>query len=211
VQGYNFTERARVVLAFAREESVRLRHEYVGTEHILLGLIREREGAATVVFRNLGIDPDEIARRVEEIVRPGRATTRIYDLPYTSRAKRVIEESMAEMRELKHSYVGTEHLLLGLLREEKGIAAQVLVDAGLTVAAVRAEALRLFATETPPLAPPPPRLGEGPLSLANRGAPSPERVELILHYRDGGRLQGSFGSAREAAAFLHRLDPLQRG
>src|ERR687886_2796952 len=151
MNGYNFTERVRKVLAMAREEAARLHHEYVGTEHILLGLIREGEGVAAAVLQNLSVDLDEIQQKIEETVKKGKAATATGpDLPYTSRAKKVLELAMAEARELNHSYVGTEHLLLGLLREEKGIAAQVLTDAGVNLEAARAETLRILGTEMPP-------------------------------------------------------------
>src|ERR671914_277943 len=150
MNGYNFTERVRKVLAMAREEAARLRHEYVGTEHILLGLIREGEGVAATVLQNLNVELDEIQQKIEETVKKGKAAqTPGPDLPYTSRAKKVLELAMSEARELSHSYVGTEHLLLGLLREEKGIAAQVLTDAGVNLEAARAETLRLLGTEMP--------------------------------------------------------------
>ncbi len=148
MNGYNFTERVRKVLAMAREEAERLRHEYVGTEHILLGLIREGEGVAAAVLQNLSIDLDEIQQKIEDTVKKGKAAAATGpDLPYTSRAKKVLELAMAEARDLTHNYVGTEHLLLGLLREEKGIAAQVLTDAGINLDAARAETLRLLGTD----------------------------------------------------------------
>ncbi|MEK7239592.1 MAG: ATP-dependent Clp protease ATP-binding subunit [Gemmatimonadota bacterium] len=150
MNGYNFTERVRKVLAMAREEAARLHHEYVGTEHILLGLIREGDGVASAVLQHLNVDLDEIQQKIEETVKKGKAAQATGpDLPYTSRAKKVLELGMGEARELGHSYVGTEHLLLGLLREEKGIAAQVLADANVTLEAARAETLRLLGTEMP--------------------------------------------------------------
>jgi ATP-dependent Clp protease ATP-binding subunit ClpC len=150
MNGYNFTERVRKVLAMAREEAARLHHEYVGTEHILLGLIREGEGVAAAVLNNLSVDLEEIQQKIEETVKKGKAAQASGpDLPYTSRAKKVLELAMGEARELNHSYVGTEHLLLGLLREEKGIAAQVLTEAGVNLEAARAETLRLLGTEMP--------------------------------------------------------------
>ena len=150
MNGYNFTERVRKVLAMAREEAARLHHEYVGTEHILLGLIREGEGVAAAVLNNLSVDLEEIQQKIEETVKKGKAAQASGpDLPYTSRAKKVLELAMGEARELNHSYVGTEHLLLGLLREEKGIAAQVLSEAGVNLEAARAETLRLLGTEMP--------------------------------------------------------------
>jgi len=150
MNGYNFTDRVRKVLQMAREEAARLHHEYVGTEHILLGLIREGEGVAAAVLTNLSVDLDEIQQKIEETVKKGKAAAAPGpDLPYTSRAKKVLELAMTEARELNHSYVGTEHLLLGLLREEKGIAAQVLTDAGVTLEQSRAETLRLLGSDMP--------------------------------------------------------------
>jgi ATP-dependent Clp protease ATP-binding subunit ClpC len=144
---YNFTDRVRKVLAMARDEAIRLQHDYVGTEHILLGLIREGEGVAAAVLANLSVDLDQVHQQVEESVRKGKATIALGELPYTSRAKKVLEFAMAEARELNHSYVGTEHLLLGLLREEKGIAAQVLNAVGVTLDETRAETLKVLGSD----------------------------------------------------------------
>ena len=150
MNGYNFTDRVRKVLQMAREEASRLHHEYVGTEHILLGLIREGEGVAAAVLTNLNVDLDDVQQKIEETVKKGKAPAPDGpDLPYTTRAKKVLELAMSEARELNHSYVGTEHLLLGLLREEKGIAAQVLSDAGVSLEQARAETLRLLGSEMP--------------------------------------------------------------
>jgi ATP-dependent Clp protease ATP-binding subunit ClpC len=150
MNGYNFTDRVRKVLQMAREEAARLHHEYVGTEHILLGLIREGEGVAAAVLTNLNVDLEDIQQKIEETVKKGKAPApEGPDLPYTSRAKKVLELAMSEARELNHSYVGTEHLLLGLLREEKGIAAQVLSDAGVNLEQARAETLRLLGSDMP--------------------------------------------------------------
>jgi ATP-dependent Clp protease ATP-binding subunit ClpC len=150
---YNFTDRVRKVLAMAREEAIRLQHDYVGTEHILLGLIREGEGVAAAVLMNLNVDLEQIHERIEESVRKGKATIALGELPYTSRAKKVLEYAMAEARELNHSYVGTEHLLLGLLREEKGIAAQVLNSLGVSLEEARAETLKLLGSDVNPSQP----------------------------------------------------------
>jgi len=157
---YNFTDRVRKVLAMAREEAIRLQHDYVGTEHVLLGLIREGEGVAAAVLSNMNVDLDAVHEGVEESVRPGKATIALGELPYTSRAKKVLEYSMAEARELNHSYVGTEHLLLGLLREEKGIAAQVLNSLGVTLEETRSETLRILGSEVAP-GPEPSGIGSG--------------------------------------------------
>ncbi|MEX2571408.1 MAG: ATP-dependent Clp protease ATP-binding subunit [Gemmatimonadota bacterium] len=144
---YNFTDRVRKVLAMAREEAIRLQHDYVGTEHILLGLIREGEGVAAAVLTNLSVDLEQVQERIEESVRRGKATIALGELPYTSRAKKVLEFAMAEARELNHSYVGTEHLLLGLLREEKGIAAEVLNQLGVSLEEARRQTLKLLGSE----------------------------------------------------------------
>src|SRR6476660_6948498 len=170
MNGYNFTERVRKVLAMAREEAARLHHEYVGTEHILLGLIREGEGVAATVLQNLSVELDDIQQKIEETVKKGKAAQAAGpDLPYTSRAKKVLELAMSEARELNHSYVGTEHLLLGLLREEKGIAAQVLTDAGINLDAARAETLRLLGTDMPQAGAAPGAPGSSPASPAAPG------------------------------------------
>jgi ATP-dependent Clp protease ATP-binding subunit ClpC len=150
---YNFTDRVRKVLAMAREEAIRLQHDYVGTEHILLGLIREGEGVATAVLQNLSVDLEQIHERIEESVRKGKATIALGELPYTSRAKKVLEFAMAEARDFNHSYVGTEHLLLGLLREEKGIAAQVLNSLGVTLDEARADTLKVLGSDVSPSEP----------------------------------------------------------
>ena len=145
---YNFTDRVRKVLAMAREEAIRLQHDYVGTEHILLGLIREGDGVASAVLITLNVDLEQIHERVEESVRKGKATIALGELPYTSRAKKVLEFAMSEARDFNHSYVGTEHLLLGLLREEKGIAAQVLNSLGVTLEEARGETLKVLGSSS---------------------------------------------------------------
>src|SRR5215207_9111929 len=144
MNGYNFTERVRKVLAQARVEAPALYHEYVGTEHLLLALARENDGVATAVINSLAVRTDEIIDRILEVLKrgqPGRTTGP--DLPYTARAKKVLELAMSEARMLSHSYVGTEHLLLGTIAEEKGIAAQVLKSMGVTLERARSETLRL--------------------------------------------------------------------
>src|SRR5437667_3061863 len=176
MNGYNFSDRVRKVLQMAREEAARLHHEFVGTEHILLGIIREGEGVAAAVLTNLNVDLEEIQQNIEAIVKKGKAAAAAGpDLPYTSRAKKVLEFAMSEARELNHAYVGTEHLLLGVLREEKGIGAQVLTAAGVTLEVARSEVLRLLFTAmpealatTPPTPPPLPYTPDarGSLQLA---------------------------------------------
>jgi ATP-dependent Clp protease ATP-binding subunit ClpC len=170
---YNFTDRVRKVLAMAREEAIRLQHDYVGTEHILLGLIREGEGVAAAVLMNLNVDLEQIHERIEESVRKGKATIALGELPYTSRAKKVLEYAMAEARELNHSYVGTEHLLLGLLREEKGIAAQVLNSLGVALEDARAETLKLLGSDMNPSQPTAPGGGGGATPKGEKKSKTP--------------------------------------
>jgi len=149
MNGYNFTERVRKVLAMAREEAARLHHEYVGTEHLLLGLVREGEGVAATVLQNLGVELGDIQHKIEETVKKAKAgQTAGPDLPYTSPAKKVLELAMAEARYLNHQYVGTEHLLLGLIREEHGAAAQVITSFGITIDAARAGVLEILGSES---------------------------------------------------------------
>ncbi len=139
---YNFTDRVRLSLARAREEAVRFRHDYVGTEHMLLGLL-DAGGVGNEVLDRLGVDPEEVRKRVAAAVRRGSAGPALGELPYTSRAKKVLELAMAAARELDQAHVGTEHILLGLLREEKGIAANVLRTLGVTPEAARSLTLEL--------------------------------------------------------------------
>jgi ATP-dependent Clp protease ATP-binding subunit ClpC len=147
MNGYNFTERVRRVLANAREVASSLNHEYVGTEHLLLALAEETEGVSAAVLENLGARRGEIIARLRSTVVAGHAGARVGpDLPYTSRAKKVLELSMSEARRFRHSYVGVEHLLLGILAEEKGIAAQALNSFGVTLERARAETLKLLAS-----------------------------------------------------------------
>ena len=125
-----FTDRARKVMQLANQEAQRFNHEYIGTEHILLGLVKEGSGVAANVLKNLDIDLRKIRLEVEKIVQAGPDMVTMGKLPQTPRAKKVIEYSIEEARNLNHNYVGTEHLLLGLLREQEGVAAQVLMNLG---------------------------------------------------------------------------------
>ena len=144
-----FTERARKVIILAKEEAKRFNHDYIGTEHILLGLIREGEGVASAVLQNMGLSLDKIRLEIEKLVQAGPATVVSGDIPFTPRAKRVVELSMEEARGLGHNYIGTEHLLLGLLREGEGVAAQVLLSLGLDLDKVRNEVLELLGQGIP--------------------------------------------------------------
>ena len=139
-----FTDRARKVMQLANQEAQRFNHEYIGTEHVLLGLIKEGSGVAANVLKNLDIDLRKIRMEVEKLVQSGPDMVTMGKLPQTPRAKKVIEYSMEEARNLNHNYVGTEHILLGLLREQEGVAAQVLMNLGLKLEDVREEVLNLL-------------------------------------------------------------------
>ncbi len=144
--GYNFTDQVRLLLTTAREESRRLGHEYVGTEHLLLGMLSCDDAVAVAVLRKLDVDLDGLRAGIVAALKPGTADAPAADLPYTSRAKKVLELATVEARELGHGYVGTEHLLLGLVREDQAIAAQVLKSHGLTLEGLRPPILELLAT-----------------------------------------------------------------
>jgi ATP-dependent Clp protease ATP-binding subunit ClpC len=199
MKGYNFTERMRKCLAMAREEAAALYHPYVGTEHILLGMIAEGEGVATTALVNLSVKPEQLRDRMLATLERGRTPIRT-DQPYTTRAKKVLELSMSHARELHHSYVGTEHLLLGLLSEEKGIAAEVLIDAGLSVDRVREEVVRILGTDTSNFAP----ADQAPLLRAERG-PAPSEIVVELHFADGSVSRQSCRSRHEAMQYLMRV------
>ena len=143
-----FTERARRVLTLAQEEAHRFNHNYIGTEHILLGLVREGDGVAAKVLANLGVELNKVRSAVEFIIGRGDRTV-LGEIGLTPRAKKVIELAVDEARRLNHSYIGTEHLLLGLVREGEGIAAGVLESLGVNLERVRAETTRILSQSTP--------------------------------------------------------------
>ncbi|MBM4098958.1 MAG: ATP-dependent Clp protease ATP-binding subunit [Planctomycetes bacterium] len=138
------TDRARKVMALANQEAQRFNHEYIGTEHILLGLVKEGSGVGANVLKNLDIDLRKVRLEVEKLVKSGPEMVTMGKLPQTPRAKKVVEYAIEEARNLNHNYVGTEHLLLGLLREHDGVAAQVLMNLGLKLEEVREEVLSLL-------------------------------------------------------------------
>ncbi len=143
-----FTDRAKKVMNLARQEAQRLNHEYLGTEHILLGLVQEGSGVAANVLKNMGIDLNKIRMEVEKIVKTGPSMVTMGQLPFTPRAKKVLELSMEEAGNLGHNYIGTEHLLLGLIKENEGIAAQVLLNLGVKLEDVREEVLDFLGADT---------------------------------------------------------------
>ena len=142
-----FTDRARQVMGLARREAVRFGHDYIGTEHVLLGLIQEGSGVAADVLNCLDVDPKEVRERTEKLVSPGADPVTAGQLPFTMRAKKVLEFSLEEATTLGHNYIGTEHLLLGLIREQGGIAAAVLADLGVELDAARKEIQELLGLE----------------------------------------------------------------
>jgi len=138
-----FTDRARRVVVLAQEEALRLNHNYIGTEHVLLGLLREEEGVAARALVSLGISLDEVRLRVEEIIGRGQDPPSGH-VPFTPRSKKVLELSLREALTLGHNYIGTEHILLGLIREGEGVAAQILVQSGAQLSEVRNTVVRLI-------------------------------------------------------------------
>jgi ATP-dependent Clp protease ATP-binding subunit ClpA len=137
-----FTDRARRVVVLAQEEARLLNHNYIGTEHILLGLIHEGEGVAAQALKGLGISLEAVRDQVEEIIGQGQEAPSGH-IPFTPRAKKVLELSLREALQLQHSYIGTEHMLLGLIREGEGVAAQVLVRLGADLSRVRQQVIQL--------------------------------------------------------------------
>lgn len=135
----NFSSRVQMVIQFSREEALRLGHDYIGTEHLLLGLIREGEGIAVEILRNLGCDLDEIKRSVEDSVKPSGETMTIGNIPFTKRAEKILKMAYVEAEKYKSDIIGTEHLLLALVKEKDGVAAQVLLSFDVTYDTVREE------------------------------------------------------------------------
>ena len=142
-----FTDRARQVVVLAQTEARRLDHNYIGTEHILLGLIREGEGVAAKALESLGISLEAVRQQVEEIIGQGQQAPSGH-IPFTPRAKKVLELSLREAQQLGHDYIGTEHILLGLIREGDGVAAQVLVRLGADLNRVRQQVIQLLTGRT---------------------------------------------------------------
>ncbi len=138
-----FTDRARRVVVLAQEEARLLNHAYIGTEHILLGLIHEGEGVAAKALESMSISLEAVRNQVEEIIGQGGSSPSGH-IPFTPRAKKVLELSLREALQLGHNYIGTEHILLGLIREGEGVAAQVLVKLGADLSRVRQQVIQLF-------------------------------------------------------------------
>ena len=189
-----FTDRARKVMALANQEAQRFNHEFIGTEHILLGLVKEGSGVGATVLKNLDVDIKKLRLEVEKMVKSGPDMVTMGKLPQTPRAKKVIEYAVEEARSLNHNYVGTEHILLGLLRETEGIAAQVLMHLGLKLEDVRQEVLNLLGAG----------VDEGPAGLEMKidpvmGRPKPKSKTPALD---------SFGRDLTQLAAGNELDPV---
>ncbi|MEO0098043.1 MAG: Clp protease N-terminal domain-containing protein, partial [candidate division WOR-3 bacterium] len=142
-----FTERVKRVIQLARQEARRMHHDYIGTEHLLLGIIREGGGVAALVLTNLGIDLEDLRRAVENAVSYGQEALVVGEIPLNQEARAALNYAIEEAKSMNHSYIGTEHLLLGLLREERGIASQVLTSLGAEIEMVRNEILRVLGGE----------------------------------------------------------------
>ena len=142
-----FTDRAKKVMNLARQEAQRFNHEYLGTEHVLLGLVQEGSVVAANVLKNMGVDLARIRAEIEKLVKSGPSMVTMGQLPFTPRAKKVLELSMEEAHNLGHNYIGTEHLLLGLIKENEGIAAKVLTNLGVKLEDVREEVLEFLGAD----------------------------------------------------------------
>jgi ATP-dependent Clp protease ATP-binding subunit ClpC len=139
-----FTERAKQVVVLAQDEARALKHNYIGTEHILLGLLREEEGLAARVLESLDVTVEEVRAQVARIIGPGDEPIVSGQIPFTPRAKKVLELSLREALSLKHNYIGTEHILLGLVRENEGVAARILLDFDADAEKIRNEIMRVL-------------------------------------------------------------------
>jgi ATP-dependent Clp protease ATP-binding subunit ClpA len=139
-----FNDQARNVMQRAKDEAIGFNHEYIGTEHVLLGIVNEESSVAADILQNLGVSPGKVGREVETIVQPGPETVMLVRLPQTPRTKKAIEFAVEEARRTGHDLVGSEHILLGLLQESEGVAAQVLLNLGVSLRHVRQEVLRLL-------------------------------------------------------------------
>jgi len=180
-----FTERARQVVVLAQEEARQLKHNYIGTEHILLGLLREEEGLAARVLESLDITVERVRAQVVRIVGSGEEVTS-GQIPFTPRAKKVLELALREALSLGHNYIGTEHILLGLVRENEGVAARILLDFDADSEKIRNEVIRMLS---------------GPGSRRQQGAGGPEG-------KKSSKLLDQFGRNLTKLAAESKLDPV---
>ena len=197
MSGYDFTNRVRGALIKAREEAERRQHDHVGTEHLMLGLLGEEDALVMDVLENLGVNPMVLQQTIEQRISNGRAVRgkTIADLPYTPRARVVLDQAIAAAHEFGDGYVGTQHLLLGLIRERHGIAAQELTAAGLTEPRLRREIVRLLQ-------------GEGVAAMLDDVGPDqtdtqvPLSIAVEVRYEDGTLAKKIFASKDAAIGFL---------
>jgi ATP-dependent Clp protease ATP-binding subunit ClpA len=192
--GYDFTYRVRGALIKAREEARLRHHEHVGTEHLLLGLLAEDDTLVMDVLENLGARPVDLQTAVELMITDGKATGRVQtpDLPYTPRARVVLDQAISAAHEFGDGYVGTQHLLLGIIREQHGIAARAMTTAGLTEPQLRREIVRLLQ-------------GEGVaamIEVPQSDTQVPLSIAVEVHYGDGSTAKKVFTSKDEAIVFL---------
>ena len=192
--GYDFTYRVRGALIKAREEARLRHHEHVGTEHLLLGLLAEEDTLVMDVLENLGAGPIDLQTAVELMITDGKPTGRAQtpDLPYTPRARVVLDQAISTAHEFGDGYVGTQHLLLGLIREQHGIAARAMTTAGLTEPLLRREIVRLLQ-------------GEGVAAMIDvpqSDTQVPLSIAVEVHYGDGSTAKKVFTSKDEAIGFL---------
>jgi len=174
-----FTERARKTLSFARQEAQRFHHDYIGTEHMLLGIVDEGTGVAVAVLRQFDVDPTKIRAELEKIIKTGTRPAPMGQLPFTPRGKRVLELSLEEAKALGHDYIGTEHLLLGLIRENEGIAAQVLCALGMKIDRARDEVVAVLGRGPDGVPPPADRPHPPSPPTASRAVHTPSRLRWL--------------------------------
>jgi ATP-dependent Clp protease ATP-binding subunit ClpC len=190
-----FTDRARRVVVLAQEEARMLNHNYIGTEHILLGLIHEGEGVAAKALESLGISLEAVRQQVEETVGRGQEAPSGH-IPFTPRAKKVLELSLRESLQLGHNYIGTEHILLGLIREGEGVAARVLVRLGADLDRVRQQVVRLVEDGQG-------EAGEaGPHRIAMAGEAGPHRIETTIDWL--AEIQGTLATIADRLTAIER-------
>ncbi len=206
-----FTERARQVIILAREEAIRLGHNFVGTEHLLLGLIRGGEGLAVATLKKLNVDTVAVKAEIEKRVAAGGEVSPDRKIPFTPGAKKVLEYAISEARSLGHNYLGTEHLLLGLIREGEGIASRVLRDFGMSVAVAKAQALVLLEERAVKTAAPTPKISfEGFTERARRVITLARDEAIRLGHNSVGTEHLLLGLIREgdgwAVAMLNKLN-----
>jgi ATP-dependent Clp protease ATP-binding subunit ClpC len=192
--GYDFTYRVRGALIKAREEARLRHHEHVGTEHLLLGLLAEEDALVMDVLENLGAGPIDLQTAVELMITDGKPTAKVPtpDLPYTPRARVVLDQAISAAHEFGDGYVGAQHLLLGIIREQHGIAARAMTTAGLTEPLLRREIVRLLQ-------------GEGVAAMIDvpqSDTQVPLSIAVEVHYGDGSTAKKVFTSKDEAIGFL---------